>query len=52
MLRTWQEEQKRKLPDRPEPNGESSLARILLDHMGIVPREEKAAEEGTDKVSS
>jgi hypothetical protein len=45
-------EQKRKLPDRPEPDGESSLARILLDRMGIVPKEEKAAEEGTEKVSS
>jgi len=45
-------EQKRKLPDRPEAEGEPSLARILLDRMGIVPREEKTAEEAPDKVSS
>jgi hypothetical protein len=45
-------EQKRKLPDRPEAEGEPSLARILLDRMGLVPREEKAADEGPDKVSS
>jgi hypothetical protein len=38
-------EQKRKLPDRPESEGESSLAKILLDRMGIVPGEENAAEE-------
>ena len=45
-------EQKRKLPDRPESGEEPSLAKILLDRMGIVPREENAAEEGLDKVSS
>jgi hypothetical protein len=45
-------EQKRKLPDRPEAEGEPSLARILLDRMGLVPKEEESAEEGPEKLSS
>jgi hypothetical protein len=38
-------EQKRKLPERPEPDGEPSLARILLDRMGIPPKEKETGEE-------
>jgi len=37
-------EQKRKLPDRPEPEGESSLARLLLDRLGLEPGEQETAE--------
>jgi hypothetical protein len=45
-------EQKRKLPDRPEPEGESSLARILLDRMGLVPKEKETAEEARNATPS
>jgi hypothetical protein len=39
-------EQKRKLPDRPEP--EDSLARILLDRLGLESREQETAETQKD----